>query len=89
MSIHLPAINLQEREKTVLLVNVIGMLLIHEMMLYALADALCTLHFNKLMALNNDCDILLKIRIKKGEKLKISRKNRINCIDGYTAPQNQ
>ncbi|HCI77073.1 MAG TPA: hypothetical protein DHV27_12590 [Psychrobacter sp.] len=50
------------------------MLLIHEMMLYALAGALCTLHFTKLMVLNPDCDIFLKIRVKKGEKLKISRK---------------
>jgi len=39
------------------------------------------------MALNPNCDIFLKIRVKKGEKLKISRKNRINCVNGYTAPQ--
>lgn len=65
------------------------MLLIHEMMLYALAGALCTLHFTKLMVLNPNCDIFLKIRVKKGETLKISRKNRINCVNGYTAPQHQ
>jgi hypothetical protein len=37
------------------LVNVIGMLLIHEMMLYALARALGALKFTRLMVLNPDC----------------------------------
>jgi len=50
------------------LVNVIDMLLIHEMMLHASASALVALHFTRLMALYLDCCMSAKYSSKYRRK---------------------